>query len=489
MLKEVISQGHYYAGEWHLGINDKEMHAYDPSTWILNWSGCAAGSESASNAVTAARVALPAWSSLSLDQRIKYIQAFVEQVENSLELFTKTISFDTGKPLWEARMEVRAMIKKAEVSIAAYHQRTGEVTRKTQLLQHRPLGVMVVLGPFNLPGHLPNGQMIPALLAGNTVVFKPSEHTPCIAELIMSCWHATGIPAGVVNMVHGGKATGEALLRDKVDGVLFTGSYQTGRAIHQFFAGKPEVLLALEMGGNNPLIVGKLKNLTAAAYSTVHSAFITAGQRCTCARKLLIPNNGNGDKFLRVLLNMTKQLGVSRYMDVPQPFMGPVISPTAAKNLLEEQRRLKIQGADILNELKQLHPNTGMVAPGIVDVTGIKDLRDQETFGPLLKVIRYDDFSQAIELANDTEYGLAAGLLSESKDHFQEFYASIKAGIVNWNQPLTGASSDMPFGGIGRSGNHRPGAFYTADACAYPVVSKIQEKIVMPKKTTPGISV
>src|SRR3990167_8941296 len=171
------------------------------------------------------------------------------------------------------------------------------------VLRHRGHGVMAVLGPYNLPGHLPNGHIIPALLAGNTVVFKPSALTSLVGQKLMEVWEKTNLPKGVLNLVQGGKETGIALAHHPdINGIYFTGSYETGKSLHQFFAGRPEVILALEMGGNNPLVVFNVQNLAAAVYLTIQSAFITSGQRCSCARRLIVANNKEGADFVKRLV-------------------------------------------------------------------------------------------------------------------------------------------------------------------------------------------
>jgi succinylglutamic semialdehyde dehydrogenase len=348
---------------------------------------------------------------------------------------------------------------------------------------------MVVLGPFNFPGHLPNGHIVPALLAGNTVIFKPSEQTPLVTEQILKCWESSKIPKGVINMIHGKKTTGRYLLEHPdIDGLLFTGSYQTGRELAMAMAKTPGKILALEMGGNNPLIVGTVKNKQIAAYLTIQSAYLTSGQRCTCARRLIVNADKEGELFLETLIEMIKSIRVGSYHEVPEPFMGPVISIQSAHNLLQAERDLVAKGATPIIPLKTLDEKTPFLTPGLIDVTHVADRPDEEFFGPLLQVIRVKSHEEAIKEANRTKYGLAAGLLSDHKEEFQQFYDSVKAGIVNWNMPLTGASSAAPFGGVKESGNNRPSAYYAADYCAYPIASQLNYSLDMPASVTPGIA-
>ncbi|NIF67404.1 succinylglutamate-semialdehyde dehydrogenase, partial [Burkholderia sp. Cy-647] len=408
------------------------------------------------------------------------------------EALAAAIGRETGKPLWEARTEVATMAAKVEISITSYHERTGEkrtaMADGTAVLRHRPHGVVAVFGPYNFPGHLPNGHIVPALIAGNTVVFKPSELAPGVARATVEAWRDAGLPAGVLNLVQGEKETGVALANHRqIDGLFFTGSSDTGTLLHRQFGGRPEIVLALEMGGNNPLVIGEVADLDAAVHHTIQSAFLSAGQRCTCARRIFVPEGAHGERFLARLVEVTARIRADRYDAEPQPFMGAVISARAASRLVEAQASLLAAGAQALIAMEQRDPKLGFVNAAILDVTAVRDLPDTEYFGPLAQVIRYGSFDEAIALANDTAYGLSAGLLSDDADAWAHFQRSIRAGIVNWNRPTNGASSAAPFGGAGRSGNHRPSAYYAADYCAYPMASVESERLNMPASLSPGL--
>ncbi|MBB72323.1 MAG: succinylglutamate-semialdehyde dehydrogenase [Legionellales bacterium] len=483
---------HFINGRWCAG-SGADIVSHNPATNDTLWEGKGAALAEVDEAMDSARAAFPAWSGLALEERVNYLLAFKHQCEERREALAQAISHEVGKPLWEAHTEVNAMIGKIQLSVLAYNERTGEsvsdIAGGKAVLGHKPHGVMVVLGPFNFPGHLPNGHIVPALLAGNTVVFKPSELTPMVAELMVQCWERAQLPAGVLNLVQGDSATGQAIIEHQaIDGICFTGSYQTGKHIHASLGGRPEVLLALEMGGNNPLIVHGVKDLIAAAYLTIQSAYLTSGQRCTCARRLIIPASDNSDEFISVLLNLLQNVIVGAPDSEPEPFMGPVISAPAADKVIAYQEQLLQAGAEAIQLATRGEADTGFVTPGLIDVTNVDGLDDKECFGPLLQVIRVDDFADAIMVANQTAYGLSAGLLSDDEALFNEFYRNSRAGIVNWNQQLTGASSALPFGGIGHSGNHRPSAFYAADYCAYPVAGQHMHRLQLPDRPCPGIT-
>ncbi|MGL4898690.1 MAG: succinylglutamate-semialdehyde dehydrogenase, partial [Shewanella sp.] len=376
---------------------------------------------------------------------------------------------------------------------SAYNKRTGTQANDTPagraVLRHKPHGVVAVFGPYNFPGHLPNGHIVPALLAGNTVVFKPSELTPKVAELMVSLWEKAGLPAGVLNLVQGEVETGKALAsHPQLDGLFFTGSSRTGHLLHQQYAGHPGKILALEMGGNNPLIIKGVADIKAAVHEILQSAYISSGQRCTCARRLYVEQGEQGDALVAKLVDAVKQIKVGPWNAQPQPFMGSMISEAAAKGMLAAQANLLSLGGVPLVELTHLQAGTGLVSPGLIDVTAVSELPDEEYFGPLLQLVRYRDFDEAITLANQTRYGLSAGILADSREDYEYFFARIRAGIVNWNKQITGASGAAPFGGVGASGNHRASAFYAADYCAYPVASVEADAVSLPATLSPGLS-
>ena len=483
---------HFINGQWLAG-NGEPMESIDPAKNQVVWQGQTASEEQVDDAVQAARNAFIEWSMSSFESRLAIAKKFAELLGENKTEFAKIIAKETGKPEWETATEVGAMMGKIAISERAYHERTGTVENPMPagkaMLRHRPHGVVAVFGPYNFPGHLPNGHIVPALLAGNTVVFKPSDLTPLVAEFTLKLWQQAGIPDGVLNLVQGQVNTGKALAKhNQIDGLFFTGSSNTGKLLHEQFAGQPGKILALEMGGNNSLIVSKVDNTLAAVHDIIQSAYITSGQRCTCARKLFVPVGAEGDKLLEKLVAATEKLIPDLYDAAEQPFMGAMISARAAAMMVAAQEQLQSLGGNSLVTMRHLDTNTGLVTPGIIDVTNIAtQLPDEEHFGPLLKVIRYTDMDQAIALANATRFGLSAGLLADDKADYDYFLPRIRAGIVNWNRPITGASSAAPFGGIGDSGNHRASAYYAADYCAYPVASVELDKIALPGSLSPGL--
>lgn len=485
----IKAKGQLIDGQWLAEGN--LLESINPASGEVCWQGYSACPEHVDQAFVSAKSALPRWAALGFEGRCQIAKNFAKKVEENRNEMASIIAMETGKPLWEAHTEVNSVIAKVDLSIEAYLERTGEKHCVNQSIQsslrYKPHGVTLVLGAYNFPAHISNGHIVPALLAGNTVIFKASEYTSAVAEIMMQCWLDAGLPAGVMNCLHGGAETAKLLLAQDIKGVYFTGSFNTGKRIHQQFAGRPEVILALEMGGNNPLVLGQTKHMSAAVYTTLLSSYMTAGQRCTCARRVIIPDNESGDAYLKQLIAAATKIKTSAFHKEEEAFMGPVISYGAALNHLEAQKQLLSSGAHALLEMKLQKDGCGFLSPGIVDMSSVQSPKDEEIFAPLIQIYRYADFDHALALANQTAYGLSAGLLSDESQEYQQFFDEIEAGLINWNRPTTGASSRLPFGGVGLSGNHRPSAWFAADYCAYPVASQEESSLKLPENLLPGI--
>lgn len=489
-----MQAGAFIASAWEEGRGEVFRHA-NPSSGAWIWEGREADAQQVDAAITAARLAFPAWSRTAPAERQVFLRAFADRIQQDREALADLISQTTGKPHWEALQEADLLPAKVDVSIAAQADRLA--TRELPMdgfrgvLRHRPQGVVAVLGPFNLPAHLPHSHLIPALLAGNTVVFKPSEFAPQVGAFLMRQWQAAGLPSGVLNLIQGGRAVGASLANHAgLDGLFFTGSYRAGLALNRLFADKPGKILALELGGNNPLVIWDAENQETAVLLTLQSAFLTAGQRCVSARRLILPAGGEGDALIGSLLQWTQALQHGFPSDKPEPFYGPVIHARAASDLLATQEDWEKAGAKPLLRMQASDRGPCLLSPGIWDVTEAGALPDEEAFGPLLQIVRVPDFDAAIVAANATSYGLSAGLISRQSELWNRFVTEVRAGVVNWNRPLTGASAKLPFGGVGRSGNHRPSAYAAADYCSYPVASLEAERMsagnLLPGLIRPG---
>ncbi|MDQ3124289.1 MAG: succinylglutamate-semialdehyde dehydrogenase [Pseudomonadota bacterium] len=434
----------------------------DPATGETVWEGAAAPAAEVQAAADRARAAFPNWADRPRKDRIDAVKRYQAVLKARAPAMAEAISRETGKALWETTAELGAMAGKVDISIRAYDERTGERTAETAfghaILRHRPHGVAAVLGPFNFPGHLPNGHIVPALLAGDTVVFKPSEEAPLTGQLMAEAFAEADLPDGVVNVIQGGRETGAALLDSGIDALMFTGSGAAGAHFRRKFADDPHVVLALELGGNNPLVVWDAADAEAVAGIVVQSAFVTTGQRCSCARRLIVPEGPQGDAIVEAVNAMVERLIFAPWNSTPEPYAGPLISVKAAEAALMALQDRIDMGAKVIRPSGPVGNLPGaFVRPAIIDVTGV-DVPDEEMFAPFLSVTRVASFDAAIAAANATRYGLSAGLVSDDPANWDRFIQRIRAGVVNFNRPTTGAAGDMPFGGLGASGNHRPSA-------------------------------
>lgn len=456
----------------------QEIISTEPATGAILWRRM---SDDVDTEVARARESWPAWASQPIAYRIETLRRFANVVRQRADALTDLIARETGKPLWDARTEVEAVIAKVDISVTAYSERTGQRRSEAPMnarmaLRHKPHGVLAVLGPYNFPAHLPNGHIVPALLAGNAVVFKPSEKTPAVGEFLVQCYHAAGVPEGCVRLIVGGADEGKALAaHDGIDGLLFTGSARTGLALNRLYADRPEKILALEMGGNNPIVVWNQPDLYSAAVLVVQSAFTSSGQRCTAGRRLIV-DEALADPLIAEIDKLCRRMIVSDPHADPAPFMGPVIDNDTADMLTESFLALMTMGGRPLKHLERPIADRPFLTPSLIDMTDARERPDVELFGPILQIQRVKTFEDALTQANATRYGLSASLISQDPKLYDAFWANIRAGIINWNRPTNGAASSAPFGGIGWSGNHRPAAYYAADYCAYPVASNEAEQ-------------
>ncbi|MDA7878233.1 aldehyde dehydrogenase family protein [bacterium] len=459
------------------------------------WQGDAADELGIRQCMERAAIALGAWRSKSVDERIVVVRRFGAELTARRTEISTLISREVGKLAWDADGEVAAAIAKVEMSILAREQRVSDLQIETssasaspvqRKVRYQPLGVTLVLGPFNFPLHLPGGQIIPALLAGNAVVFKPSEQAMAVAQWMVDAWNRAGLPRDVLQLLPGAAETAKmAIDAPEVSAVFLTGGRDAGNAIHRQLAGRPEVLLALELGGNNPIVTLDSVDPEAAARIVSFSAFISAGQRCTCARRAVFLSNAAANRQIETLVNRTRELRVGMPFGSPVPHVGPLVSKAAASNVIRVYDRLLSLGCNPLLPLETGKSSSSLLAPAIVDATGVPldtvcEMNKMEWFGPLLVVQQVSDFEAAVEAAAGTPYGLSAALLGGTDKLFEQFVDSVGAGVVNWNSPTTGAAGALPFGGLGSSGNHRPAGYFAIDFCCDPVASLEQ--------STPGVA-
>ncbi len=427
------------------------------------------------------------WRSVSVETRIGITRRYAEYLKQYRGEIESLLVREVGKLRHDAVGEVDAAIAKIENSVLAFEQRrsasrvdAGELSRE---VRYRALGVVVVLGPFNFPLHLPGAQIIPALLAGNPVVFKPSERATAVGQWMASAWNEAGIPEGVLQTIVGGADVAvQAIASPETRGVFLTGSKRTGLVLRHMLVDRYDVMLAMELGGNNPIVVEPNVSPDIAASMVTHSAFISSGQRCTCARRAIFFGGDNASMQIAKLVERASRLTIGSPLDTPSPDLGPLISAEAVEYIDGLYKNFIERGCKPLLPPNRELPLPTCIGPAIVDATELsqndfREIGDLEWFGPLLVIRRMDDFADAVDAARDTSYGLSAALLGGTREMFDRFADEVGAGVVNWNRGTTGAAGLQPFGGLGLSGNHCPAGFFAIDSCNDPVASLAADQL------------
>lgn len=437
-------------------------------------------SDSVDEAVSSARAAWPRWRDSSPDTRAQALQRLRESIEAAREALAEGIAREVGKPLWESRAEVTAMLAKIDITLGEGLEGTRE--RSFELapgrragLRHHARGVLAVLGPFNFPGHLVHGHVVPALALGNCVVVKPSEQTPAVGQLYAELCSRAGLPAGVVNLVQGEGSLGATLARHRdVDGILFTGSFGVGRSLVQATLDQPWKILALEMGGKNGVLVCRDADLDAAVHATAYGAAITAGQRCSSTSRAIV-HRSLIEPFCERLRSALASLRIGSPL-ADDVFLGPVVSAAARERHRRVLEWAREEGAECLLEGGPCEgPSAGhWVRPSLHRVPRpARESRYQgrEHFVPDLFVLPFDELEEGIESLDATDYGLVGSVFTGDRESFDRVYRETRLGLLNWNVPTVGASSQLPFGGVKRSGNARPTGVTASAYCSFPVAS------------------
>jgi len=461
-------------------------------------------------AVAAARAAFPAWARLGQGRRFAVLRRFQDICKLRQNDMAGLICDEVGKVMWESAGEAGALSSKVDITLE-----TGEIGGLKRVAGYefaasgsrvgrclfRAHGVMCVLGPFNFPAHLPNGHIVPALAMGNTVVFKPSDKAPGVGQLLAELFQEAieaevggELPekgGGVFNLVQGGVRSAQALVvHEGIDGILFTGSWPVGRSILHANLDNPGRVVALEMGGNNPVVVMPDADLHQAAIEIVRCAFNTTGQRCTSTRRAIIHRHV-AERLIPAICKAASNLIIGDPRAKHPVFMGPIINAQAREACLKFQADLRSAGGEVLVEASAPQrigvegelEDGFYVTPSVVrvdrftasDVSPGKDAGcDVELFGPLLRISVVSSLDEAIEQANASRYGLAASIFTLDETAADRFLFEARAGCLNINTGTAGASSKLPFGGLGRSGNHRPAGSFSLDYCAYPVGAMIE---------------
>ncbi len=469
--------------------------SYDPSErGRIVWSGSPVV-DHVDPAVAAAREALKPWSRWDIEKRADVLLRYKAIVQDRAADIADLIAQETGKALWDCKGEAAALAGKVDITleqgehagrqrVAGFSLNLGDT--KEGRCWFRPHGVMAVVGPFNFPAHLPNGHIVPALLTGNTVVLKPSDKVPAVGQLIIELFQRAlddaGAPKGVVNLVQGKADVAQKLVNhDGVDGILFTGSWPVGRKILESNLDRPGRIVALEMGGNNGVLVMPDADLKQAAIEIARGAFVTTGQRCTCGRRLIV-HEAVADKLIPAILKAAGAMVIGPPRSEAPVFMGPIIDDHARDAVLDYQTRAAERGGEVLMQASAPASldQGSYITPGVMRVDkftandGDDAGCDIEVFGPMLRITTVSSYEEGIEQVNATRYGLAASVFTKDDAVINDFLADARAGCVNLNCATAGASSKLPFGGLGTSGNHRPAGAFALDYCAYPVAGMLE---------------
>jgi succinylglutamic semialdehyde dehydrogenase len=474
---------HWIAGAWE-PVSEPRAQIADPTHVVRSanpahpsetvWMGLC-DPEAADRAVAAARGAWRAWRDAGLEARKSVLLAWQSVTQGNLERIARCITREMGKTLAESRLEAKALGEKVAVTLDPVSQSRVHgyeipiAPTRRGVCAFRPHGVMAVIAPFNFPAHLANGHFVPALLAGNTVVLKPSERAPAVGQLLAELSAEAGFPPGVFNVVQGGAATAARLVAHAdVDGILFTGSWPVGRRILEANIDRPGRIIALEMGGSNAAVVCEDCDLRQAVIECARASFATTGQRCTCTRRIVV-HASVADRFVAALGRAASTLVIGPG-DAEEPvFMGPLVTESAMETALQFQRDRARAGGRVVLQSTRLDREGWFVTPGIIELDRFSRDTDAEVFAPIVQVAVADSDEDLVEQANATAFGLAASVFTGDRARWMRIARDLRAGCINWNTGTAGASSKLPFGGLGLSGNHRPAAAFSVDYCAYPV--------------------
>ena len=475
---------------------DEEWTKFSPSDLkdeIFSVKSC---SEHVQAACQAARQAYVSWASLSMEKRKDYLLKIKKVFLKNEDAVAELISRETGKPLWESMTEAKALSSKIDVtlqhSIKLIEEQTLSISNDVKgVTRFLPRGVMAIVGPFNFPMHLANGHIIPSLLAGNTVIFKPSELTPASGQKLIEMIYEAGLPAGVVNMLQGsGSTIGKSLINSpEVDGILFTGSYETGLKIQEQTLQHYWKILALEMGGKNTTIIWKDADIDKALYETLMGAFLTAGQRCSSSSQIIV-HKEIFSSFVERFYSMAKKMKIGHWKD--NPFMGSLIHSHSMEKYLRFQDIGQREGYEIKMRGKVLETKYKgyYVTPSIHIVHKFKKdsvYLKNEIFGPNVAIFPTDNFDEAMEIVRLSGYGLSLALFTQESSLYTEALLKAKVGLLNWNRTTNGASALLPFGGMGKSGNDRPSGHFAIQYCTTPVASLEDKSPLNREKLPPGL--
>lgn len=475
-------RGNYIGGRFVRPGKGTELISEDPGDLFDPVGRVIISDEAVEEAVSAADKAFPKWSGLTQAQRNAKMQALRKVMAKRQAELSTLVAKEAGKPLGESAREVDRLIAKIDETLAAGLKLVEGYTVQVDkgVLGEciwRPLGAMAVIGPFNFPAHTPASHIVPALLIGNTVVFKPSELTPFVGQALAECIDAAGFPPGVFNLVQGGSSAGVKLVNHpRTAGILFTGSTAAGQAIKKATLDAPQKILALEMGGKNASIVLEDAPLPLAAREIAQAAFSMAGQRCNATSRVIL-HRKIAKQFLAEFLPVVDRLKIGYPLD-PDVLTGPLISHDSAAKFQKYMKLAAEEGFETLRQGKApglWGKRRGYyVTPSVhfserPETTKASKYRREEIFAPDVAVYVAKDEEQAVALNNEVPYGLITSLFTKSQSRFRKLFPRIDTGMVNFNRGTIFSSGKLPFGGTKASGSFRPAGLFSPYYCAYPV--------------------
>ena len=476
-------KGHYFAGKFH-SFSYKEQEnltkTCPANTNQILWT-MPTNEAPIKSIIDSAKKGLRCMRLLSREERCQLLKNYQKALQKRKDPLATAISLESGKPLWEAEGEVNAVIGKIDTTIEDSLPRINDIVidnimPKTRgIVIHKPLGICLVIGPFNFPCHLANTQILSSLIAGNSIIFKPSEKTAYSGQLMIECFHEASFPDGAINLLQGTGTTASTLLQEEsIKGIFFTGSVTVGKSILKQTSHDLSKLVALELGGKNTAIICEDADYNHALQEMLKACFLTTGQRCVSVSTIAVQRSMM-DKFIKDFYNLVQKIHIDHPIEYEsEPFMGPVIDnhaldaffkaiDTAKQEGMEEVMKAKVldkkyKGHYIgpaIHFAKRFHPKSTFLT--------------RELFGPSATLILFDNIDDAIEMANATDYGLAACLFSKRQDYYNKCLQEIDAGVINFNRSTCGASAKLPFGGVKNSGNYRPASATFIDSCVYKV--------------------
>ncbi len=433
------------------------------------------------DAVSSAKHAYESWRELSWVKRAEYVDTFAQLLRRDIEEVSALVTRECGKAINEGRADAVEALHMAQYVAGLGRMPNGftissEVASKDAFILRKPKGVIACITPWNFPSAIPLWVILPAILAGNTVVFKPAEQTPIVAHKLQELFHEAGFPAGVVNLLHGfGEEVGDPLVKHKdVAAILFTGSRAVGKYIQQVAAGDAFKFAATEMGGKNATIVLADADLDLAINACLLGAFKTSGQRCVSTSRIII-DRALEPEFSRRYAEKVAKIKIGDGMR-EETFMGPLIEPGSIEKWQFHNAKAVEEGAEVLVQGEVLtdgdYANGNFVSPFVYRFDGYKKntfcLRE-EAFSPHVAIIPVSGMEEAVDVYNDTDYGLAMAVITEDYRKWRWVRDHAEFGLGYVNLPSIGAEVHLPFGGVKASGNGHPGAEGILDSVTHRI--------------------